>query len=900
MSSKLVIGPFTKGLRNDVTPFNIDNENFPVLVNAYQWRGRVKRKRGTSLLGRLNRTLGTTDGSGNLVITINNFTPSTIIQTGIVQFSVGSDVFIDKGGSNPVALTTNGVGTGTLNRTTTVLTITGSQPNTAVIYYPDLPVMGLEDLVLDANYFPATLGFDTIYAYNINTGFPFPIYDVSFYKNPSTATYAGYIDKGTWTPLTWNGQDYQQFWTTNYQNALWVTNGVTDPFVTTNIGMQFKPIITITVLTATTANLNITAHGLVIGDFIFVNEVLSTTGINFQTGYVTTVTDANNVIVTFPNATLATNGTLGIAQYLTNRSDPTKDCIRFYDGDPTSAGVLPPSTTKGWVNFCPPLISGPNNIFSIADLPPAQYYLVGAKIIFPFKDRLIFIGPVVQTSASGSSSFYLQDTVIYSQNGTPYYTTSFPYSTVTPSASVLAMTTFSPILVPTNQTATPNAFFEDTTGYGGFITAGYAQPLTTMAPNEDVLILGFANNRQARFVYTGNDIVPFNFFVINSELGDASTFSAVTFDRGKMSVGSRGIIITSQISSERSDLEIPDQVFQIRLRDHGTQRVTAQRDFINEWIYFTYPVNSQLYIFPNQTLQYNYRDKSWGVFNESYTTYGQFRQSSGYTWATIGMKFPTWSAWNEPWNAGSTTILQPQVIAGNQQGYIVFRDDGTDEANSLYIQNFVGTTVTSPNHCLNDGDFIVVSGVLGSIGNFVNDVIFQVSNATTNTFMAVSNVVPTGTYLGGGQIKRMYRPTILTKQFPMTWSLARKTRIGVQQYLFTKTVDGQITLQIYLSENQNAPYNFGPIIPAVNSQNNALVYTDILFTCSETNNLNSLTGEQQQQIWHRMNTSLLGDTIQVGFTLSDDQMRDPTFRYQFKEIELHGCIIDTYPSQLLT
>jgi len=71
--------------------------------------------------------------------------------------------------------------------------------------------------------------------------------------------------------------------------------------------------------------LQITAHGLVVGDFVFVNEVATTTGINFETGYVTTVTDANNVIVTFPNATLATDGTGGIAQYLTNRSDVTKD-----------------------------------------------------------------------------------------------------------------------------------------------------------------------------------------------------------------------------------------------------------------------------------------------------------------------------------------------------------------------------------------------------------------------------------------------------------------------------------------------------------------------------------------------------------------------------------------------
>jgi hypothetical protein len=38
-------------------------------------------------------------------------------------------------------------------------------------------------------------------------------------------------------------------------------------------------------------------------------------------------------------------------------------------------------------------------------------------------------------------------------------------------------------------------------------------------------------------------------------------------------------------------------------------------------------------------------------------------------------------------------------------------------------------------------------------------------------------------------------------------------------------------------------------------------------------NLQMPTATTQNQIWHRMNTSLLGDTVQIGFTLTDDQMR---------------------------
>ena len=55
MGDKIVIGPINKGLKNDRTAFVIDNDSFPALINAYQWRGRVKRKRGTALLNRLTR-----------------------------------------------------------------------------------------------------------------------------------------------------------------------------------------------------------------------------------------------------------------------------------------------------------------------------------------------------------------------------------------------------------------------------------------------------------------------------------------------------------------------------------------------------------------------------------------------------------------------------------------------------------------------------------------------------------------------------------------------------------------------------------------------------------------------------------------------------------------------------
>lgn len=1013
MGEKLVIGPISKGLSKYFTPFMIDNDSFPTLFNAYQWRGRIKRKRGTSPLVRLTRyfdstnpsytnsgytamhtafTITLSSGAGNLLTgpytngadtpslsvslqTNGNIVPGSVIITDTNSATTYTDP--SKNGT-----LTGGAG-GTINYATGAFTITGGGSDTVTakfLYYPDLPVMGLEDLILASSQFPGNLGFDTTYSYNITTTPSAMVYDVSFYKNPSTQSWAGYTAKTNVTPTSWNGHDYQQFNSVNYQGAFWVTNGIDVSFTGSTIGMQFAPAASITVVnrtSSTTVNFTITNCPLVVGDFVFANEFVASGGaansqtLNFQTGCVTNISGSFaslTITVKFPNANIAADTyTPGILQYLTNRSNPSLDCLRWYDGDPTNGNATTPTLNGGfgWVNFMPPLsnfsFAIPNNGI------PAQYYLVGARVIFPFKDRLLFFGVVIQTSTG--ASMYLQDTVVYSEVGTPYYTASFQGSPINP-------TNLLPMLVPSNQSAFPAAFFADQSGFGGNITAGVQQAITTVAPNEDALIVGFNRNLQTRFIYSGLDLVPFNFFIVNAELPSANTFSTIVLDMGVMTYGGRGFIITSQTECKRFDLEIPDQVFEIDLQNNGTERVTAQRDFINEWIYFSYPSNESAYVFPNETLQYNYRDNSWAIFIENYTTYGQLTPHTGDTWATIGNQFPTWSQWTEPWSAGSTTILQPKVIAGNQQGFVLIRDTGTAEANSLEITNFIfpatitgatqanpcvltannsfllnqkilitgvvgmtqlngniytittvtPTTITinvdstaftayssggtatpetniySPNHCLNDGDYIVINGVIGSIASAINGNIFQVSNPDTNTFF-VSLPVSSGTYFGGGLIKRMYIPFVQTKQFPVAWSAARKTRIGPQQYLLSTTAQGQITLLIFLSQDAANAYN-----DTTEIANNSIIYSTVLYTCPESTNLGltaantnlqMLTASTQQQIWHRMNTSLLGDTIQIGFTMSDAQMTDPNFNNQFAEIELHSIILDVNPSMVL-
>ncbi len=879
MTQQIVVGPMSKGLRNDVTPFNVDNESFPVLINAYQWRQRIKRKRGTKFINRLTRrpmgtaansyrlSLGNTSAGGAIngnLVSLFSLESNASIKPDFLQFNIGAATIVDDGNGN----LSGGGASGNINYSTGVFAITGAPAVTAAfvsfLYYPNIVTLGLEPFVSDASSTPLELGFDRYYSYNISL-INYNVHDVSYYYNPTLGA------KTNWTSFKWNLADYQQIWTTNFSGALWAVPGITDPYSADTVGMQFSPVTNVAAPVGQTVVITVTGNNLVVGDYVFLNEFSDAvvSGLNFQTGYITAGSAPGAITVTLPNATLGGAGgatTAGIVQYLTNTAFPTKDCIRWYNGAPVNYVNEATSPTftlnQGWVNFSPPLTTSSVGTFSIGDLAPAQYYLVGARMVVPYKDRLLFFGPLVQSSTG--SVQYLQDTIVYSQNGTPFYTATFAGS-----PSVTAA--YTPLVVPANQTAQPSSWWENRPGYGGFISAGYSRPITSVSINEDALIVGLAD-RQTRVLYTSNDLIPFAFYVINSELGSDSTFSTVTLDRGVLSVGGRGIILTSQIQSQRVDLEIPDQVFQISLLDQGARRICAQRDFINEWVYFTYSSDEFFTKYPSQTLMYNYREDTWGLFNESYSTYGSVRFQTGSTWATLDAGL-TWRSWRTPWNSGASQEGQPVVLGGNQQGFIIQRDDDTYEDPSLYIKSISGNVITSPDHGLTN-DYVIISGCIGTVGQVLNGKVFSVLRLTDDTF-EFGPGVSSGTYLGGGIITRLYRPFIQSKQFPVAWAMGRKTRLGPQLYLLSATPNSQITLLIYLSQDNSNPYN-DPI-----PENDSLVYSAVLYTCPEnsviglnqyTKNLQMVTAQRQAQIWHRMNTSLIGDTVQVGFTLSDDQM----------------------------
>lgn len=898
MADQIYIGNFAKGLKLNPLPFNIDNDSFPMMFNFYSWRGRAKRKRGTLFLGRLTRQLS------NLVSSLGLISPGPGIVVynifaSFLTFSGQSGAQIVPGNISPITIVigaviaTDTTGTGvlsfapnpfissiTLNYSSGDLTVVTTAAFVAAVtitlnYYPGLPVMGLRDFssTPTSSTYPLLLAFDTVYSYQCNQSATSAVFfSTSYYKQSNN-------------PIVWSGQDYQQFWTTNYpgttanfSGSLWATNN--------KPGFHFVNASYVSGSGTSVITFNFTSSGnpyqnLVVNDLLWFNEWSGST-INGLNGTVTNIVNAatGTYQVTFSGS--QTVGGTGIAQLLTN-SISGQDGIRWYDGDPTSGTGLPTGTGLGWVNFSPPLTA---TSVSIAGSISRGYYLVGALAIIPFKDRLVFFGPYIQ--ASTGPLIQLPDTALWSWNGTPYYNS----------------------LVPTGQTFDVRAYYVDQTGFGGYLPAGLSQPIKTINNNEDALIVGFGGDgRKTRFVYTGNDLQPFLFFNINTELPSSSTFSAVSMDRGVIDLGQYGIAMTDQQSSQRIDLDIPDSVFQVQSLNNGFDRVNSVRDYFREWIYFSYPVNNSSWKFPTQTFLYNYRDDTWGIMYENFTAHGYYRAQNKRSWQTL--PFKTWAEWREPWNSGSSSSLFTQVIAGTPQGYVLIKGQGTGEAPSgtiTAIANAGGLTqITSYNHCVTGanpntrvGDYLYIQGCLGtpSLNGQIGRVI---STADANTFI-IDLLFPAGTYLGLGTFTRLSQPLLQTKQFPFYWNIGRKVRLCAQKYLMDYTANSQVTVNIYLSQDPDEVFNN----PSINVPPNSLVYSQLMYTCPESvnigltpanTNLQMPTAEGQYQIWHRFNTSLIGDSIQIGVTLSDTQMRNLT--YSTSEIALHGMQLTLSPGPLL-
>ena len=429
------------------------------------------------------------------------------------------------------------------------------------------------------------------------------------------------------------------------------------------------------------------------------------------------------------------------------------------------------------------------------------------------------------------------------------------------------------------------AWRQDIAGKGNAIDAPTKEAIITVEFIKDRLIVYFERSTW-ELAYTGNQIYPFSWQQINTELGAESTFSVIPFDKLAIGVGNVGIHACNGSNVDRIDQKIPNTIFDIKNDNAGAQRVYGIRDYFSEMLYWAFPNNSAI-TFPNKIFVYNYPTKTWSFNDDSITCFGYFQPSNSILWNSTTVY---WSS-DVIWNSGSVSSKFQQVVAGNQQGY-TFICDTNINTNELILQinnitlSGVQTSLQVIDHNLAQDEYIYIdNAVWNPAGNYLNSQIFQVLTVTDkDNFTIGPNASFTGVYQGGGLISRVSQINIKTKQYNFYAQIGRNSFVNKVDFLVDRTTNGQIDVNYYVSTSSDNLL--------LNSANTgSLLGTGTLDTFPYP--LIPLEATSTR-LWHPVYFQAEGEVIQFELTMNSLQMLNPLIRQA--GFQLHAMCIYSNPS----
>lgn len=518
--------------------------------------------------------------------------------------------------------------------------------------------------------------------------------------------------------------------------------------------------------------------------------------------------------------------------FVVNNNPP--DAIQYFDG-------------TNWFILANPILNAAGDT------------LITSLMVVSFKDRLLFLNVTQNIVGTGDVVFTAR--IVYSQIGSPFQV---------------------------------DAFRQDIVGKGGYIEAPTKEAIISCEFLKDRLIVFFEDSTW-ELVYTNNQVLPFTFQKINTELGVESTHSIIPFDKVTIGMGSTGIHACTGVNVERIDELIPYTIFDIENINSGPQRVYGIRDYYEELCYWSYPSSQESFytdnIYPNRVLVFDYKNGTWAFNDDSITAFGYFYlQNYALVWQNITNQ---WQEMTMTWADVESDELFRSVIAGNQEGWtFIVKPDIVRNCMSLQITDITKDVnnqfilLTVVNHNLPDGSFVYINNIVSDTGDYetlLDDEIWQVSFVDVNTIKIIVPVPFVDTYFGDGTIERVSDIEILTKQYNFFPQEGRYTFISYGDFYVDRTDTGQITVDYYASTGDQSMIADG-------TATGALIGTSIL----ETSPYALSTFEQTQtQFWHRIYFQTLGETIQLQLYFTDAQIAQKEI--MFVPFTLNGMLFYAKP-----
>lgn len=868
---KFLIAPFNTGLQTNLRPFLIMDDAFESIENAYVFRGRVRKRFGSLLMGAtqlnsrlrvdlssggagvgITTALGAATGNvliitglatlplaigqifsiGSVIFTVsvlgtpglmlNNNTPTNLGNTdssgnaaGIVPGAVGviGQVFMIGTQKFTVvvangALSTTGSGSGTFNIATGAYTFTGAAASTAIFWNP---AVGTFNTTTGAFVFSNAPALTAIYFYP-----SLPVVGITQYESGAVNNHPSYAFDPSFAYLFTGGS-----WARSGA-ALW--------------------------------------HGAADG-----------TNFMWTCNWQGSVSSANTGVPVM----FATNFNFTLGAGKPGVSD---DPIWY-----TADGSV-------WVAM---LGSSVNGIFFLpaGGARVTSPFVQTARIIVPFKNRLVLLNTVENNNSGGAGSgtaTQYKNRCRYSFNGSPLALNAWYEPNQVDAAGAVA-------------------------AGAGFIDAATEEQIISAEFIKDRLIVYFERSTW-ELAYTGNEILPFIWNKLNTELGSQSTFSTVPFDKEILTIGNTGIHSCNGSNVSRIDEKIPDEIFEFKASANGNLRTAGIRDYFAECVYWTFvsDLSEPTQTFPNQILVYNYKNGSWALNDDCFTAFGYFEQQTDLTWASSAPS--TWLQNNQTWSSGLTQANQRVIIAGDQEGFVVklaTDDNPSPNAPAMQLTNIIfngnGTLdLVIINHNFSQAgaglsfpDYLIINSIVGdaTLMATLNGQIFPVDKVVdantvrinTNLLLNLYDPVITppilaGTYNGGGTIARVSNIQIRSKRYNPYDKEDFNVYLAKIDFAVQRTANGQITVDYYPSAAEGVSMLDDGVASG------SIMGNNILETSPYSQTYYPLE-QFQEMLWHPVYFQSSGECIQLIIYMSQRQMM--ISKIALSDFELEGMILYT-------
>ncbi len=439
------------------------------------------------------------------------------------------------------------------------------------------------------------------------------------------------------------------------------------------------------------------------------------------------------------------------------------------------------------------------------------------------------------------------------------------------------------------------AWRQDIPGQGNFIDAATQEDIVSAQFIKDTLVVFFESSSWA-LSYTANQVQPFTWIKINTELGAEAFASTVPFDKVVLTIGNVGIHACNGVNVERIDDKIPDTIFDIHTGTSAIARVAGIRDYFVEQVYWTFP-NSKAdrfsSTFPNQIIVYNYKTGSWAINDDSITAFGYFfaDDTSSVSWLSL----TPWLS-QTPWISGLNQPQSQLVLAGNQEGFMFIIDAGqTRNASVIQVTDLINipvgstnlTQITAINHNFNQGDWVIFSNLNGTLFP-TPAAAFEIDTIdSADTFTIIGQLLfGADVYTGGGTIARASRIDMLTKQFNPYMKEGRNVYLSKVDFLVDSTETGEVAID-FLTSTGTTEQN----LTLAGIVNGMLMGNGRLSTIPY-----NLAEQQQDQLWHPVYMPAEGMTVQLRIYLDDTQMAD--IAIVESAFQLHLMILNTQRTTL--